>query len=164
MTEEVLRKLTEAFANAFTDKEACLYAGISPSTLYKYAAENPDFSERKELLKLSLNMHAKNNISKSIKSGDVGRSIWWAMNKMADEFAPKSKIQHSGSIQTPVPAVQVSSAVADALRLEYEARLRSSIVSAGKTRENGQNASNSPIVVDVGAGTFKASGPLSLAN
>lgn len=128
MTPEVLRKLEEAFANAFTDKEACLYADIAPSTLYLYCKENPDFSERKEMLKLSLNMHAKNNISRAIKTGDVNRSIWWATTKMSDEFAPKSKVEHSGGIESTVPAEQLASSVADALREEYETRLRASII------------------------------------
>lgn len=128
MTTEVLRKLEEAFANAFTDKEACLYADISPTSLYKYCQENPAFAERKEILKLSLNMHAKNNISKAIKTGDVNRSIWWATTKMSDEFAPKSKLEHSGAIESPAPTNQINTAVADALREEYETRLRASIV------------------------------------
>lgn len=135
MTPEVLQKLEEAFMNAFTDKEACLYADISPATLYNYGKDNPGFLERKELLKLSLNMHAKNNISKSIKSGDVNRSIWWATTKMSDEFAPKSKLEHSGAVESTIPADQLASSVADALREEYETRLRATIVLPPKGNE-----------------------------
>ena len=143
VTPEVLRKLEEAFANAFTDKEACLYADIAPSTLYLYCQNNPDFSERKEILKLSLNMHAKNNISKAIKTGDVNRSIWWATTKMSDEFAPKSKLEHSGTIETPIAQEQLATAAADAIREKYETELRASIVRP-------QVAEAPQIVVEVG--------------
>jgi hypothetical protein len=51
ITKVTLQKLEEVFALGGSDKEACFYADISPSTLYNYQIENPDFLERKELLK-----------------------------------------------------------------------------------------------------------------
>jgi hypothetical protein len=53
MTDIALQKLEEVFALGGSDKEACFYADISPSTLYNYQQENPDFLERKGLLKES---------------------------------------------------------------------------------------------------------------
>lgn len=43
ITSEILTKLEFAFAHSFTDTEACLYANISPRTLYRYTEENPEF-------------------------------------------------------------------------------------------------------------------------
>jgi hypothetical protein len=85
----------DAFLHAFSDKEACLYAGISPSTLYAYQLTHPEYSERKELLRLSPNLRAKRELVKGI-DGSIEQARWWALHKMADEFSPKKKIEHSG--------------------------------------------------------------------
>ena len=47
-TKELLDKLEYVFALGGTDKEACLYAGVSPAALYKYQEKNLDFVERKQ--------------------------------------------------------------------------------------------------------------------
>ncbi len=51
MIEKVIAKLEQAFLMGCTDEKACLYAGIVPSTLYRYQEDNPEFSERKTVLK-----------------------------------------------------------------------------------------------------------------
>jgi len=94
MTKDVLQKLEDAFMNCFTDEEACLYAGISPKTLYNYQNDNEDFLQRKQLLRKSPNLVAKTELVKAIK-GNVDQSRWWAQNKMSDEFSPKAKIDHT---------------------------------------------------------------------
>ena len=68
ITDEVLRKLEEAFENGATDSEACGLAGISRSTLYLYCNQNQDFSDRKENLKSMPAYHAKVSILKAIKT------------------------------------------------------------------------------------------------
>lgn len=55
----VVRKLEHGFLNGLSDREACLFANIAPSTLYEYCKENPEFSERKELLKDQVKLKAK---------------------------------------------------------------------------------------------------------
>lgn len=122
---------------AFSDREACLYAGISPATLYNYGADNPGFLERKEQLKLSPNMHAKKAIVEAISKGDLNRAQWWAVHRMGEEFAPKTKTEHSGSIETTGGKEQVHEAAADALRERYEVELRATIVTGGKHRAEG---------------------------
>ncbi len=97
MTPEVLRKLEDAFMHAFSDREACIYAGISTSTLYDYCLDHPDFSERKEALKMHPNLAAKRELVVGIK-GSTEQARWWATHKMGDEFAPKSKVEHSGGV------------------------------------------------------------------
>lgn len=93
--ETTLAKLEDAFMNAFTDEMACIYAGINPSTLYRYIEANPDFGERKEMLKKSPNLLAQKTIVKDIEN--VGGARYWAERRMP-EFMPKSKIEHSGGI------------------------------------------------------------------
>lgn len=44
-TEEVVRKLEEAFRCAWSDTDACAYAGISRETFYDWMNENRRFSD-----------------------------------------------------------------------------------------------------------------------
>lgn len=128
MTKDVLQKLEDAFAYSYTDKEACLYAGISPATLYNYQQANPDFLERKEALRLTPNLAAKRELVTGI-AGNLSQAQWWATHKMGDDFAPKSKVELSGKVE--------SSGVNEtekALAQEFNEKLRDAIASQhGKT-------------------------------
>lgn len=59
MTDEVVSKLEHAFSLGCTDLEACSYADISKHTLYRYESNNPEFSDRKEVLKTNPFMKAR---------------------------------------------------------------------------------------------------------
>ncbi len=95
---EKLHKLEMGFSYALTDIEACLYAGIAPRTLYYFQDENPKYVQRKERLKKTPNIQAKKTIVENLV--DVSTAQWWAEHKMNDEFATKTKSEHSGKIQT----------------------------------------------------------------
>jgi hypothetical protein len=127
MTPDVLRKLEDAFTNAFTDEMACLYAGIGKTALYDYCQENKEFAERKELLKSSPNLKAQNELVKGIE-GNVSQARWWAEHRMPD-FMPKTKVEHSGEIKTDGAPL---SPAARAVALEYEEKLRQAIVDGGQ--------------------------------
>ena len=68
--ENLLAKLEDWFSRGLTDNEACLYADINPSTLYRYIDKNPEFSKRKELLKEQPKMKAKLVVTDKIKEKD----------------------------------------------------------------------------------------------
>lgn len=93
MTEETLHKLEYAFISGLSDREACLYANIGTTTLYDYCNDNPDFAERKEMLKEQVKMRAKLNISEAIENKDTGISKWYLERKAKDEFSTKQEIQ-----------------------------------------------------------------------
>lgn len=93
MTKYVLDKLEMLFAKGLTDREACLIADINPSTLYNYCNENPEFLERKELLKEKVKIKAKLNVEEAIESGDVDLSKWYLERKAKDEFSVKQMIE-----------------------------------------------------------------------
>ncbi len=50
-TKIILHKLELAFSMDCTDEEACVLANIAPSSLYNYQKTNPEFLERKRLLR-----------------------------------------------------------------------------------------------------------------
>lgn len=123
MTTDVLQKLEDAFTNAFTDEMACLYAGISPATLYNYCQEHPKFLERKEVLKNSPNLAAQKKLVEDA-AGSVSGARWWAEHKMP-EFMPKSKVEHAGKIEMGDGELTPE---ARAIGKKYEEELRASIV------------------------------------
>ena len=129
MTPDILTKLEDAFMNGFTDKMACLYANISEATLYRYCGENEVFRERKEILKDTPNLAAQNELVKGIK-GNISQARWWAEHRMPD-FMPKTKVEHSGKIETDGA---VLSPAARAVVTEYEEKLRQTIVEDGKKK------------------------------
>ena len=102
MTEEVLGKLEYAFSKGLSDREACIYAGINPDTLYSYCKKKNDFSERKEYLKDTPILNAKMNVAEGIEKGDKELSKWYLERKCKDEFSLKQDIGLNGKISVPV--------------------------------------------------------------
>jgi len=128
MTKDVLRKLEDAFAFCYTDEEACLYAGIGKTALYEYQKDHPEFTERKETLRLTPNLMAKKQLVEAIK-GSTGQSRWWAAHKMGKEFALNSKIELGGRIETAdVTTTEAMRKVA----LEFEEKLKGAIAAGVK--------------------------------
>ena len=93
MTDKVIGKLEMLFAKGLSDREACLIADIHPSTLYDYCSINPEFAERKELLKEQVKTRAKLNVAEAIDNNDVDMSKWYLERKAKDEFSTKQEIQ-----------------------------------------------------------------------
>jgi hypothetical protein len=102
MTPEVISKLEEGFCNNLNDLEACLYAGISKKTLYNYQAENPDFYARKELLKSNITMHAKHNVARSIKAGELQESKWHLERVAKQEYSTRQENLIQGDPDSPL--------------------------------------------------------------
>jgi hypothetical protein len=93
MTDAMIGKLEMLFAKGLSDREACLIADITPSTLYDYCNKNPEFTERKELLKEKVKIQAKLNIAEAIENKDVDNSKWYLERKAKDEFSVKQMIE-----------------------------------------------------------------------
>lgn len=90
MTPKTLKKLKEAFLMGYSDREACIYAEIAPSTLYKYQEENPEFSEQKEQYKRNPVLKAKRTIFKNLK--DVKIAKWYLERKAKNEFGARTEL------------------------------------------------------------------------
>lgn len=67
-TSKTLQKLEHAFALGCSDDEACIYAKISPSSLYNYQAENHEFLERKRLLRQTPILKARMELIKGFRN------------------------------------------------------------------------------------------------
>lgn len=93
--EKLLAKIEEWFMLSLTDDECCLYVNINPSTLYRYIEKNPEFWKRRELLKRTPNIKAKENWVKEIKQGTYASSKEWLERKAKDEFSTKEIIDQT---------------------------------------------------------------------
>lgn len=99
ITEEVVSKLITAFELGCTDMEACLFADISPKTLYNFQNANPEFLERKELAKQRTILKARQVLISNIQTptpqnpnGNGDLALKYLERKARDEFAPKSTL------------------------------------------------------------------------
>lgn len=102
MTGETLQKLEDAFLDGLSDRQACLVADISLQTLYNYGKENPEFLERKELLKENNKIRAKRVVSKELKNGNTGVALWYLERKEKEEFSTKQITELSGGAELSI--------------------------------------------------------------
>ena len=100
MTPEVVNKLEEAFAMGCTDLEACLFADISKQTLYNYQDAHPGFVDRKEELKETPVLKARQTILNNLE--DPQNAKWYLERKKKDEFAQQVNSKHSGDKENPI--------------------------------------------------------------
>lgn len=109
MTDETIRKLEIAFAKGYTDAEACLFASIkSLSTLYEYCQKHPDFSDKKELLKKTPSLKAKENIADAIEDGNIDVSKWHLERRNKEEYSLKVEQELSGNLDTTINIIPAS--------------------------------------------------------
>lgn len=90
--DDVLQKLEAAFSWGCTDNEACIWANISPSTLYNYQLAHPEFVKRKELLKDTPNLKARQVINMALQQKDKQAAQWWLERKRKEEFSTRSEM------------------------------------------------------------------------
>lgn len=105
-TPDVVAKLEQAFANAFTDEQACIFAGVSKDSLYDYIKKNPEFHHRKESLKKRVDIKAKTKLIEAINGGDITSAKWWLERKCKDEFSLKTETELSGEVKSKVVYIE----------------------------------------------------------
>lgn len=92
-TPEALEKLMRAFAMGLNNDQCCLYADVGRTAFYNYCRNNPEFTERRDLLRQSPSLKAKVNIVQAINDGDEDLSKWWLERKCKDEFSLKQEVE-----------------------------------------------------------------------
>jgi len=90
MTPEVIEKLEEAFAWGCTDIEACLWADIGEKTLYNYQEKNPEFVQRKEKLKSTPILKARQSVLSGFKR-DPNLALKFLERKAKQEFSLRTE-------------------------------------------------------------------------
>lgn len=92
MTSDTLAKLEQAFSLGCSDLEACIFADIHPTVLYRFQERNPEFRERKEMLKQKLVLKARAVVAEALKNGDENTAKWYLERKARDEFSTKQEM------------------------------------------------------------------------
>ena len=93
--KDVLGKLEQAFSIGASDKQACIYANINPDTLYEYQKKNPEFAERKELLKENPILKAKFAVYKGLDDPKLALDY---LKLKDDSFSTKVKQDITGDV------------------------------------------------------------------
>lgn len=97
MGDSTLQKLREAFLMGCTDVEACLFADISPATLYNYQVANPEYLEQKQAWKENPILTARKTVVEALPE-DKELAFKFLERKRRDEFGPKQEIGLTGNI------------------------------------------------------------------
>ena len=96
MTAEPLAQLEQAYSLGCTDAEACFAAGISKSTLSSFQVDNPEWLERKQLLREKMVLKAKAVIEHALSNFDVATARWFLEKRCREEYGNEVKV--SGDI------------------------------------------------------------------
>jgi hypothetical protein len=96
--EIVLAKLEYAFSMDATNKEACVFAGISEDALYDYNKKHPEFTDRIDMLKELPVMIARETITRALKS-DPEMAMKYVKNKRNNEFNERKEVKMGGAVK-----------------------------------------------------------------
>lgn len=88
MTQDAIRKLEQAFSFDCSIDEACLYAGITPPTYYKWLKKNPKLVKRFEALRNHPVLAARERVVKGVKESYSNAMDYLSRKKKA-EFSTK---------------------------------------------------------------------------
>lgn len=105
MTKETLLKLESMFSIGASDLEACLMADISPSTLYNFQKQHPEFLERKQMLKEKLVLKARTVIAEALNRKDENTARWYLEKKKKDEFSNRTELTGADGESLTMPSV-----------------------------------------------------------
>lgn len=92
LTDEIVKKLEDAFSIGSTILEACIHAGISKQTYYNWIEDKPELLDYFEQLREKPVLKARNNIAKLIQNGDPETSKWFLERKKKDEFSLRTEL------------------------------------------------------------------------
>lgn len=101
----VMEKLHSAYSLGCSDAEACAYAEISQSLLYKYQKEHTDFLEWKEALKQKPILKAKNTIAKNLDDPKI--ALEYLKAKCKSEFGQRMEITGPDGANFSPPIINV---------------------------------------------------------
>lgn len=90
MTEDVLARLRQAFLMGYDDEEACAFAEINPSTLYRYQKDNPEYASEKARWKQNPILKAKATIYGALSEKETAK--WYLERKKKSEFAQRNEL------------------------------------------------------------------------
>ncbi len=113
MTEEVIRKLEDAFSYGATDREAIFVANISATAFYEYCKDNPEFTNRIDALRDMPKYKAKKNVVDKINTGSINESQWYLERRAKDEFSTRNELTGKDGKELPQPLIKLDALLRD---------------------------------------------------
>lgn len=101
VTSAVLAKLEIAYRFGCTDREACIFAGIHPATLYRFSEHNSDFCEQKLAWRDLPVLLARMTMINAIAGGDARAAQWYLERRCSIEFSHRDSPELNEVILTP---------------------------------------------------------------
>lgn len=100
MTLELVNKLEACFLIGATDTEACIVAGISRETFYKYCTKNPEFADRKDMLKDMPSYKARKVVDSALDDNDINTAHKVLDRKEGSKVKQEITGKDGGAIET----------------------------------------------------------------
>lgn len=100
--ESTVNKLIQAWSIGASDKEACLLADISMTTLYKRLKADDALKEKRDRLKKLPTLQARAVIAEKLKDGDDITARWYLERKERQEFSAKADIQLTATVEPTI--------------------------------------------------------------
>lgn len=102
--KEIIDKLERCFSLGCSDAEACCFANISTTTLYNYQKTNPEFIERKEMLKNKPILEARNTVVQNLRK-DPKLALEYLKAKKKDEFGQRMEVTGANGEALAMPSI-----------------------------------------------------------
>lgn len=111
ITPEIRDRMLTLFRMGLNDEEVCDTLDLTPSVLYRYQVNHPEFKEKKDLAKKHLLARAKREIYSGLTSDDpkirIDTAKWVAERKGKSEFSTRQEITgRDGESLVPVIEIQ----------------------------------------------------------
>jgi hypothetical protein len=123
LTDEVRSKIEAAAAFDATLEEIAFYAGVHRVTLYRWLKDDEELRNRVDELRQKPILKARQTVVEALQ--DPNHAFRYLERKRPKEFMPSAKIEHSGTVAFTPGQVTPEQ---EALRVEYEEKLRKTLV------------------------------------
>lgn len=104
-TEENIRKIEEAAALDCSIEEMALYANVHRATIYRWLAEDKEFSDRIETLRATPFLKARRTIEKSLDNPQY--AFEYMKRKKKNEFSERLEQTGADGKDLPTPIIKL---------------------------------------------------------
>jgi hypothetical protein len=91
--EEVIASLEPLFRLGYSIDKACSLAKFTPSTVYRWAQQEPELATHIKSLQAMVGAKARKNVATAINKGDVQSSRWWLERAKTDREDFKTRTE-----------------------------------------------------------------------
>ena len=110
ITPELKDRIITLFRMGLKDEEVCDTLDLTPSVLYRYQTNHPEFKEKKDLAKNHLLARAKREIYAGLASEDpkirIETAKWLAERKGKNEFSTRQEVTGADG-ESLIPVIEI---------------------------------------------------------